>query len=274
MITTVLAAARLLLPVREAQPNAVDALLGAAPPAPETVTVDGVTYTNDCEGTWYDASGYTMASWVCKFLTRIASDACVLKDRDARIAELETQLQRALDGAVFHEKRAHHAEQERDDALRALERERAANDTRIEYGTEPRGVVISGTLEEIKGEAGATVAASEPLASESPAATSPSPDPVPLGAVVEVDNLTWEWRDGTDFRLGWYESVCGGFAVDYRAAYLTALYHARHPVATRETVERVAKAIDDTHHGIGAVLRYRLARAALTAAGFTVQEGA
>lgn len=39
----------------------------------------------------------------------------------ARIAELETQLQRALDGAVFHEKRAHHAEQERDAALRALE---------------------------------------------------------------------------------------------------------------------------------------------------------
>ena len=37
---------------------------------------------------------------------------------------------------------------ERDAALRALERERAANDTRIEYGTEPRGVVISGTLEE------------------------------------------------------------------------------------------------------------------------------
>ena len=100
-----------------------------------------------------------------------------IQERDARIAELEQLLQdqprllydsmwQAIDrmgdavgtltgpGSNCHVTATRVCEtietlkSERDAALRALERERAANDTRIEYGTEPRGVVISGTLEE------------------------------------------------------------------------------------------------------------------------------
>ena len=256
-----------------------------APPAPETVTVtfrDGSTETLSLrDGKWQSGTGLLYDELIERAcLDRIASDARALKERDARIAELETQLQRALDGAVFHEKRAHHAEQERDAALRALERERAANDTRIEYGTEPRGVVISGTLEEVKGEAGATVAASEPLASESPAATSPSPDPIPLGETVTVDGAKWARTE-----LGWNGGAWRYHDSSTVARVLTALYRARHPVATRETVERVAKAIDDADSDslcpVWDVMTVHqksvlcdMARAALTAAGFTLEEGA
>jgi len=183
-----------------------------APPAPGTVRVGDDVYSRRGD-TWY-VGGFNIGLTLRhrELLDRIASDARVLKERDAqiaelekaleeqpsklydsmwqaidrmgdavgattgpgsnchvtarrvcetietlkserdaanaRIAELENELRRALDGTVFHEKQAHEARAERDAALRALERERAANDTRIEYGTEPRGVVISGTLEE------------------------------------------------------------------------------------------------------------------------------
>ncbi len=262
-----------------------------APPETVTVTVGGRVWAREVDGWWVHHSDTSHdvcgpKSTIGEMCARIASDARVIrelersrdgwdadarreagnvlywrgerdraieaiKERDARIAELETQLQRALDGAVFHEKRAHHAEQERDAALRALE--------------------------EAKGEAGATVAASEPLASESPAATSPSPDPVPLGATIEVDGVKWARTE-----LGW-----SGGAWRYRdsstvARVLTALYRARHPVATRETVERVAEALflsseqSKFQRETTLVVRHwhDLARAALTAAGFTLEEGA
>lgn len=127
-----------------------------APPAPETVTVGDDVYSRRGD-TWY-VGGFNIGLTLRhrELLDRIASDARVIRElersrdaweadarreagnvlywhgerdraieaiqeRDARIAELETQLQRALDGAVFHEKRAHHAGQERDAALRALE---------------------------------------------------------------------------------------------------------------------------------------------------------
>ena len=61
---------------------------------------------------------HVTARRVCETIETLKSERDAA---NARIAELETQLQRALDGAVFHEKRAHHAEQERDAALRALE---------------------------------------------------------------------------------------------------------------------------------------------------------
>ena len=264
-----------------------------APPAPETVTVGDDVYSRRGD-TWY-VGGFNIGLTLRhrELLDRIASDARVIEDmsqrhtdvcekwsdenrrrvqlteriaaQEARIAELETQLQRALDGAVFHEKRAHHAEQERDAAWRALERERAANDTRIEYGTEPRGVVISGTLEEVKGEAGATVAASEPLASESPAATSPSPDPIPLGETVTVDGAKWARTE-----LGWNGGAWRYHDSSTVARVLTALYRARHPVATRETVELVRNTLLDTM----LLPPYDRAKVLLTAAGFTIQEGA
>ena len=128
-------------------------------------------------------------------------------------------------------------------------------------------------------ETGATVAASEPLASESPAATSPSPAPIPLGAVVEVEGVEWtRTESGWDGGARWYHD--GSTA----ARALTALYRARHPVATREAVERVAEVCMRARHPACFAWDYvtgevkdewrNIARAALTAAGITLEEGA
>ena len=281
-----------------------------APPAPETVTVGGAEWVRLPGNSGWGAADDDMQpnkADAQEFLDRIASDARVIrelersrdgwdadarreagnvlywrgerdraieaiKERDARIAELEVELhetrERQLPMVRLRDeayRQRDEARAERDAAWRALERERAANDTRIEYGTEPRGVVISGTLEEVKGEAGATVAASEPLASESPAATSPSPDPIPLGETVTVDGAKWARTE-----LGWNGGAWRYHDSSTVARALTALYRARHPVATRETVERVRDAMkDDCLNGWDS-----MARAALTAAGFTIQEGA
>lgn len=289
-----------------------------APPAPETVTVafrDGSTETLYSHGgQWQSGTGLLYDKLIeSACLDRIASDARVLKERDARIAELEkelhetrerqlpmvrlrdeayrqrdaarariaeleTQLQCALDGAVFHKKWAHHAEQEqeRDAALRALEAMRltpAQSAGSLQPTSQGKG------LGKING--------AEQAPAEEPAdrrvTVDAAPAPIPLGAVVEVEGEggveSWVW-DGKLWTSG------GGAmeAVRWRALMLTALYHARHPVATRETVERVAEVCMRARHPACFAWDYvtgeindewrNIARAALTAAGFTVQEGA
>ena len=186
------------------------------PPAPETVTVtyrDGymVTLVRLGEDWKNESSGRVVTDEpLIATCDRIASDARVIHERDARIAELETQLQRALDGAVFHEKRAHHAEQERDAA-------------RVR--------------------------------------------------IAELENELRRALDGTvSHEKQAYE------ARTERDAALRALEASKHPVATRETVERVALAVRDADlsrsYLVPMHVYHKLARAALTAAGFTLEEGA
>lgn len=317
-----------------------------APPAPETVTVDdGVfrtVWTDVLNGVRWEAKGDGLrAAQVAVFghaaaLRRIASDARVIHERDARIAELETQLQRALDGAVFHEKRAHHAEQERDAArariaeleellrdqprllydsmwqaidrmgdavgtltgpgsnchvtatrvcetIETLESERDAALRALE--AYQNGIGPMGSKGEGCGEVGVSTAAhggsgaTQPDQGESPVAA-PSPAPIPLGETMEVDGVKWARTE-----LGWNGGAWRYHDSSTVARVLTALYRARHPVATRETVERVAKAIDDADSDslcpVWDVMTVHqksvlcdMARAALTAAGFTLEEGA
>lgn len=71
--------------------------------------------------------------------------------------------------------------------------------------------------------------------------SSPSPAPIPLGAVVEVEGdpcAPYVREDGC-----WIDSDRDAFpdTDEYgRGPLVSSLYRARHPVATRETVERVA----------------------------------
>lgn len=214
---------------------------------------------------------------------RIASDARVIQERDARIAELEQLLR---DQPLLLYDSAWQAIDRMGDAVGALTGPGSNCHTTahrvcetIETLKDERDAALR-ALEASKGEAGATVAASEPLASESPAATSPSPAPIPLGATVVVEGD----KDSpyTLTILGWADKHGYAWENDNslaRAPMLAAIYRARHPVATRETVERVAEAVAE-HEGasmaqFGPVLRadyMSLARAALTAMGVTIQE--
>jgi len=251
-----------------------------APPAPETVTVDGVTYERRddiCQGGWY-AFGTTIwpDEWKGVALTRIASDARGIRERDARIAELEQLLQdqprllydsmwQAIDrmgdavgtltgpGSNCHVTATRVCEtietlkSERDAALRALEEKGA--------GTLPKGASAS----------------EESQAAGSLREAPTSPAPIPLGAVVEVEGVEWtRTESGWDGGARWYHD--GSTA----ARALTALYRARHPVATRETVERVRKALLQAFRAtrVGEDFTENCTRAALTAAGFTLEEGA
>lgn len=239
--------------------NAVDALLGAAPPAPETVTVNlgtEILYLRDDE-LWIDGSCAIVAfpeSRMSCALSRIASDARVIAARDARIAELEKAVQdqprtlydsmwQAIDrmgdavGALTGPGSNCHVtaqrvcetletlQSERDAALRALE----------EAKNRPCPcAVASKTLEDetSHGEEPECPAAATRLAATAPA-------PIPLGAVVEVDDVrytnhwpSWHGSDGSRAGFGSNEG-----------RIITALYHARHPVATRETALQMCKAL-------------------------------
>ena len=261
-----------------------------APPAPETVTVGDDVYSRRGD-TWY-VGGFNIGLTLRhrELLDRIASDARVIQERDARIAELEVELhetrerqlpmvrlrdeayrqrdaarariaelenelRRALDGTVFHEKQAYEARTERDAALRALgeKGEGLGGDSR------PNGDAVGNS------------------AGQPPQQT---PAPIPLGAVVEVENDSFSpYRHDTS---GWRTlgRGAGGYVVQDNGwgHIITALYHARHPVATRETVERVALAVRDADlsrsYLVPMHVYHKLARAALTAAGFTLEEGA
>ena len=107
------------------------------------------------------------------------------------------------------------------------------------------------------------------------------PAPIPLGAVDHVLG---------DFAQYWRANYFDGCVISNRERHLPklqgairrALREAPHPVATRETVERVAEALflsseqSKFQRETTLVVRHwhDLARAALTAAGFTLQEGA
>jgi len=151
--------------------------------------------------------------------------------------------------ATGHETAGSEAE-ERDAALRALE----------EKGQQERLAAV----------------APSPKASGDTQGSPPAPvvpAPIPLGAVVEVEgdrispftrcNGYWRDRSGNT----WADDGGLGFM-------LAALYHARHPVATRETVERVRKALFQAFREtrVGEDFTENCTRAALSAAGFTVQE--
>jgi hypothetical protein len=108
-----------------------------------------------------------------------------------------------------------------------------------------------------------------------------APAPIPLGAVVEVDAFRFErkagaWTNG----VVWFRDL-----MDNEAKLITALYHARHPVATRETVERITRSAHAVWHSRngwtwdrdGEEIRSRWrdeVRHILSAAGFTIEEGA
>lgn len=252
------------------------------PPAPETVTVvnDGVrvTLARNARGGWNNAFGnecFVATSFSADLCDRIASDARVIAERDARIAELDdelTELRPLAKGAndtindLMHTQDLLKARTaERDAALRALE----------EAKNRPCPcAVASKTLEDemSHGEEPECPAAAARLAATAPA-------PIPLGAVLEVEGDP----DSS------YERVSGGWIREctprvmrvqrlekvYRdddAAWgnmLTRYYHARHPVATRETVERVEEAIDEAASNTHSLRE--MARAALSAAGFTLE---
>ena len=258
-----------------------------APHAPETVTVtfrDGSTETLSLrDGKWQSGTGLLYDELIERAcLDRIASDARVTQERDARIAELENELRRALDGAVFHEKRAHHAEQERDAALRALEEAKVAIGAALAELTsrkndKHRAQYAYDALAPFEGKGLGKINGAEQAPAEEPAdrrvTVDAAPAPIPLGETMEVDGVKWARTE-----LGW-----NGGAWRYRdsstvARVLTAIYHARHPVATRETVERVALAVRDADlsrsYLVPMHVYHKLARAALTAAGFTLEEGA
>jgi len=269
-----------------------------APPAPETVTVDWdgascVLARNEKAG-WNNKFGlesFCAGSFNAAMCDRIASDARVLKERDARIAELEvelhetrerqlpmvrlrdeayrqrdaahariaeleTQLQRALDGAVFHEKRAHHAEQERDAALRALE-EKAGG----EVGVTTAACGGSGVTQPESSNSGESSVA---------APSSAAPSPAPRRWLVVA------LRDGRAMYI--YEDNKIGAQLAEAAAQPEgrSVVPVVEAVATRETVERVRKALRQAFRAtrVGEDFTENCTRAALTAAGFTLEEGA
>jgi len=317
-----------------------------APPAPETVTVtfrDGSTETLSLrDGKWQSGTGLLYDELIERAcLDRIASDARVLKERDARIAELEeearesrifkgqadawmavfnalksvrpgftkvgnsgmgnsgmdsavtairelarerdaasariaeleNELRRALDGTVFHEKQAHEARAERDAALRALEE--------YQNGIGPMGSKGKGPGGDSRpnGEAGDKEAPSNPL----------PPAPIPLGADEKPFDQTMDaklWAQEFVRRFPAHDEglMLAWFANAIMRGYDTARAKYEHPVATRETVERVAEVCMRARHPACFAWDYvtgevkdewrNIARAALTAAGFTVQEGA
>lgn len=261
-----------------------------APPAPETVTVafrDGSTLTLCLrDGKWQSGTGLPYDELIeSACLDRIASDARVLKERDARIAELEKELHETCERqlplvrlrAEAYRQRDE-ARAERDAAWRALEAMRltpAQSAGSLQPTSQGKG------LGKING--------AEQAPAEEPAdrrvTVDAAPAPIPLGAVVEVEGEggveSWVW-DGKLWTSG--GGVMPFEAVRWRALMLTALYRAQHPVATRETVERVAEVCMRARHPACFAWDYvtgevkdewrNIARAALTAAGFTIQEGA
>ena len=159
--------------------------------------------------------------------------------------------------ATGHETAGSEAE-ERDAALRALEE---------------KGTGLGTPMPKSEATDSVADAPTSPV-SPSPAPTRSSEPrsaatPIPLGAVVEVEgdrispftrcNGYWRDRSGNT----WADDGGLGFM-------LAALYHARHPVATRETVERVRKALFQAFREtrVGEDFTENCTRAALSAAGF------
>ena len=238
-----------------------------APAAPETVTVltrrgVSVEWTRKEPGSWHSNHG----TWVpadhisAELFARIASDARVLAElRD----EIANSNKHQVDELESWNKRCAQLERERDAALRALEEKGLGARTPNSEDTET------------------------PLSS--------SPAPIPLGAVVDhlTDAINWLMGCGHAFEPGasqprrrvppywWRSEFAKRAGITYDAERgVSALPH---PVATRETVERVAAAI--YHRKVVksiapawsiATLATREecfdhARAALSAAGFTLE---
>ena len=356
-----------------------------APPAPVTVTVNGVEWQRTSGNRWKraDTERWPIVTDTFDAYDRIAADARRIaeleKERDdmsqrhtevcqkwsdenlrrvqlteriaaqeARIAELETQLQRALDGAVFHEKRAHHAEQERDAArARIAELEQLLQDQpRLLYDSMWQAIDRMGdavgtltgpgsnchvtatrvcetietleserdaalrALEEAKGAIGAALAEltsrkndkhraqyaydalapfegkglgkingaeQAPAEEPSPATVDAAPAPIPPGADEKPFDQTMDaklWAQEFVRRFPAHDEglMLAWFANAIMRGYDTARAKYDHPVATRETVERVVTIL--RKQAWSSVPFTHRAEEILTAAGFTLEAGA
>lgn len=126
------------------------------------------------------------------------------------------------------------------------------------------------------GEAGAT-AASEPLASESPVATSPSPAPIQLGADGKpfdqtMDAKLWAQEFVRLFPAHDEGLMLAWFANAIMRGYDNARAKYEHPVAAAATVKRVALRVKQ-YNGPTAVSAEGFARIILEELGYTIQEG-
>ncbi len=229
-----------------------------APPETVTVTVGGRVWAREVDGWWVHHSDTSHdvcgpKSTIGEMCARIASDARVIrelersrdgwdadarreagnvlywrgerdraieaiKERDARIAELERQGAVIVGDCLAAQHARRKAEAERDAALRALEEKGA--------GTLPKGASAS----------------EESQAAGSLREAPTSPAPIPLGAVVSDYSwlgAAWAHRNAHNADM---EPLLVSVNTDLHRA-LTGWYHATHPVATRETVERVDNAL-------------------------------
>ncbi len=218
-----------------------------APPAPETVTVDGVTYTQDKLGDWYDEAGVRRYSseYTGPFLRRIASDARVIRDLQEANAKYLVELNAFLVCIAKREK-----------SLALALREIVTRDARI--------AELEKELHETRERQLPMVRLRDEAYRQRDAARA---------RIAELENELRRALDGTVFHEKQaYE------ARTERDAALRALEASKHPVATRETVERVALAVRDADlsrsYLVPMHVYHKLARAALTAAGFTLEEGA
>ena len=288
-----------------------------APPAPETVTVDGVTYERRddiCQGGWY-AFGTTIwpDEWKGVALTRIASDARGIRERDARIAELEQLLLdqprllydsmwQAIDrmgdavgtltgpGSNCHVtatrvcETIETLESERDAALRALEEAKGAigaalaeltsrkNDKhRAQYAYDALAPFEGKGLGKING------AEQAPAEEPSPATVDAAPAPIPPGADEKPFDQTMDaklWAQEFVRRFPAHDEglMLAWFANAIMRGYDTARAKYDHPVATRETVERVVTIL--RKQAWSSVPFTHRAEEILTAAGFTLEAGA
>lgn len=234
------------------------------PAPPETVTVthngrdvewqrDGKNWRSNDD--WW----FPVATREGDFICRIASDAHVISEREARIKELEdelTELRPLAKGAndtindlMRTQDLLKARTAERDAALRALE----------EKGLAEKGTVNS--------EDAQAQVVREPTRPASPA-------PIPLGAVVEVLDASgcrdqWHWTGPQWGSWRWeHENGRYAVAVGRHGDAITALYHARHPVASRETALQMCRKLwpHDRHDWH---LTEGFAR--LRAAGFTLE---
>lgn len=257
-----------------------------SPPAPETVTVahngrdvewwrDGKNWRSNDD--WW----FPVATREGDFICRIASDARVLGEKEARIAELEDAAKERESLIARLDANCVTLQSERDAALRALE-ERSAlgNETPTQFIPVNGAAVIGATSCNVAGcrcgEVGGPAAAcdvssitqSGAASSDESSAASPSPAPIPLGAtrrwwlVIDSDGNVSVANSLTTARE-WAETWA---AADKMAYSVVPVIEA---VAARETVERVKLEVMNAYLNSG---NWDVtARAALSAAGFTLE---